>query len=93
MFNVKLVDGTDVLLVYSHIFMFELYSYSDLMWEPGLWSVDTKIHFIREVYWCIDSETERENILKSINSLGLKSCITKFGFTDKETNLFDSVIF
>ncbi|XP_066338155.1 uncharacterized protein [Miscanthus floridulus] len=67
--------------------------YSDLMWKPGLWDVDTKVHFIREVYWCIDNDSEKERKLKSISSLDLKSCITSLGFTDKESNLFNSVMF
>lgn len=57
------------ILVYSSslrtlTLMLYLCSYNELMWEPGLWSVDTKIHFIREVYWCIDNKIERENTLK-----------------------------
>lgn len=63
------------------------------MWEPGLWSVDTKVHFIREVYWCSDNDNEKKKRLKSISSLALKSCITSLGFTDKELHLFDSVMF
>ncbi|KAL6659656.1 hypothetical protein ACP70R_002485 [Stipagrostis hirtigluma subsp. patula] len=68
-------------------------NYGDLMWEPGLWSVNIKIHFIREVYWCIDNQSAREGLLKSKASLGLEGCILKLRFTLQDENLLDSIMF
>ncbi|TVU25225.1 hypothetical protein EJB05_27714, partial [Eragrostis curvula] len=71
----------------------EAMRYTDSLWEPGMWSVYTKIHFIREVFWCCDNNTERADKLKSKGSLGLESIITKLGFANPDKNLYDSLAF
>jgi hypothetical protein len=55
--------------------------------------VYTKIHYIREVFWCFDNNQAREDLLKSKESLGLQSVIATLGFSDADDNLYDSIKF
>ncbi|KAL6659846.1 hypothetical protein ACP70R_002675 [Stipagrostis hirtigluma subsp. patula] len=67
--------------------------YTELLWQPGLWTVYIKINFIRDVYWYFDQTKAREDILKSKDSLGLSAVITKLGFDLPDNNLYDSIMF
>ncbi|KAL6890266.1 hypothetical protein ACP4OV_009029 [Aristida adscensionis] len=67
--------------------------YDDLLWHPGLWTIHTKIHFIRDVFWYFDGIKDNEDILKSKNSLGLSAVISKLGFRNRDYNLYDSIMF
>lgn len=64
-----------------------------MLWEPGLWPVYTKIHYIREVFWCFDNKQARKDLLKSKTSLGLQNVIATLGFSDADNNLYDSITF
>ena len=50
-----------------------------------------KIHFIREVFWCFDDKKAREDLLKSKTSLGLQNVIASLGFSNADSNLYDSI--
>lgn len=67
--------------------------YNDLLWEPGLWTVYTKIHSIREVFWSFNKKATREALLKSKTSLGLKNVISSLGFSNADNDLYDSIMF
>lgn len=73
--------------------MHGLCRYNNLLWEPGLWTVYTKIHFIREIFWSFNKKTERESLLKSKKSLGLQTVIANLGFSNADNDLYDSIMF
>ncbi|TVU25233.1 hypothetical protein EJB05_27722 [Eragrostis curvula] len=65
--------------------------YDELLWKQGIWDVDTKMHFIREVFWLLDDQrnikdpkrdtfakTERGKKLMKQKALGLLPLMTQF---------------
>uniref|UniRef100_A0A0D3HMC2 Uncharacterized protein n=1 Tax=Oryza barthii TaxID=65489 RepID=A0A0D3HMC2_9ORYZ len=70
-------------------------NYSDLLWEPGLWTTYVKIHFLREIFWCIESdEVTRKLVLRKMDPLGIDSCMVKLGYSaGKEKSLLHSIKF
>uniref|UniRef100_A0A0D9XSF6 Uncharacterized protein n=1 Tax=Leersia perrieri TaxID=77586 RepID=A0A0D9XSF6_9ORYZ len=67
-------------------------NYCDLVWEPGLWTTMVKIHFVREVYWSIKGD--RKSVLENTNPLGIKTFMTKLGYSsNQEKSLLDSILF
>ena len=81
------------LICYSYIWLHNFCRYNNLLWEPGLWPMYAKIHFIREVFWCFDDKKAREDLLKSKTSLGLQNVIASLGFSNADNNLYDSIQF
>ncbi|EEC68253.1 hypothetical protein OsI_36274 [Oryza sativa Indica Group] len=70
-------------------------NYSDLLWEPSLWTTYVKIHFLREIFWCIESdEVTRKLVLRKMDPLGIESCMVKLGYSaGKEKSLLHSIKF
>ncbi|XP_015615865.1 uncharacterized protein [Oryza sativa Japonica Group] len=75
--------------------------YEDLVWEAGLWEHNSKVQFIREIYWHYNNDEAKISQLKLRASLGLKSCIDKLEVNksrepNKEINdksLYNSLFF
>ncbi|XP_039822762.1 uncharacterized protein LOC120684976 [Panicum virgatum] len=63
-------------------------TYDSLLWQPGIWDARTKMQFVREIYFLLDSErdnektpfesTPRGKVLKKKNSLGLLPIMKEF---------------
>uniref|UniRef100_A0ACD5UYU2 Uncharacterized protein n=1 Tax=Avena sativa TaxID=4498 RepID=A0ACD5UYU2_AVESA len=80
--------------------------YDELLWEPGLWEADLKMEYIREIWWHVDrqrdknktmklKDTDNGKLLSAKPPLGIIDCILKLleAKHDKivENTLMDSV--